>query len=55
MAWVYLLVAGLFEIGFAVGLKQSDGFTRPLPVLFTLGCLLLILSGVAGLKFLSSR
>lgn len=39
MAWVYLLSAGLFEIGFAVGLKASDGFSRPLPTLVTLVCL----------------
>lgn len=35
MAWVALVVAGLFEIGWAVGLKYTDGFSRPLPVLFT--------------------
>jgi quaternary ammonium compound-resistance protein SugE len=29
MAWVYLVVAGLFEIGWAIGLKASDGLTRP--------------------------
>jgi quaternary ammonium compound-resistance protein SugE len=28
MAWVYLLLAGLFEVGWAVGLKVSHGFTR---------------------------
>jgi quaternary ammonium compound-resistance protein SugE len=28
MAWVYLLLAGLFEIGFAVCLKSTEGFTR---------------------------
>lgn len=28
MAWVYLLLAGLFEIGWAVGLKYSHGFTK---------------------------
>ncbi len=39
MAWVYLLSAGLFEIGFAIGLKASDGFSRPLPTLCTLVCL----------------
>ena len=31
MAWTYLLLAGLFEIGFAIGLKYTDGFTRPGP------------------------
>ena len=28
MAWVYLLLAGLFEVGWAVGLKYTQGFTR---------------------------
>ena len=36
MAWAYLLVAGLFEIGWAVGLKYTDGFSRILPSLATL-------------------
>ena len=36
MAWVYLFVAGLLEICWAIGLKYTDGFTRPLPTLFTL-------------------
>ncbi|MEC5080538.1 SMR family transporter, partial [Xanthomonas oryzae pv. oryzicola] len=31
MPWIYLLLAGLFEIGFAMGLKYSDGFTRLWP------------------------
>ena len=31
MAWVVLFVAGLFEIGWAVGLKYTDGFTRLWP------------------------
>lgn len=29
MAWLYLLIAGLFEIGWAIGLKYTEGFTRP--------------------------
>ena len=36
MHWIYLLVAGLFEIGWAVGLKLSDGFTNPLVSFFTI-------------------
>lgn len=28
MAWVVLFVAGLFEVGWAVGLKYTEGFTR---------------------------
>ena len=35
MAWVYLAIAGLFEIGWAVGLKYSDGFSKALPSLLT--------------------
>jgi quaternary ammonium compound-resistance protein SugE len=35
LAWILLLVAGLFEIGWAIGLKYTDGFTRPLPSLLT--------------------
>ncbi|MCA0971876.1 multidrug efflux SMR transporter [Halobacillus litoralis] len=29
MAWIYLLIGAVFEIGWAVGLKLSDGFTKP--------------------------
>ncbi|WP_026988224.1 quaternary ammonium compound efflux SMR transporter SugE [Fodinicurvata fenggangensis] len=36
MAWFMLVVAGLLEIGWAVGLKYTDGFTRLWPSLFTL-------------------
>ena len=32
MAWIYLLFAGLCEIGFTSCLKLSEGFTRPLPI-----------------------
>jgi len=35
MAWVILFVAGLFEIGWAVGLKYTDGFTRLVPTALT--------------------
>jgi quaternary ammonium compound-resistance protein SugE len=35
MAWVILFVAGLFEIGWAVGLKYTEGFTRVGPTVFT--------------------
>jgi quaternary ammonium compound-resistance protein SugE len=31
VAWVYLLIAGVLEIGFAFGLKYSEGFTRLWP------------------------
>ena len=36
MAWAYLVVAGLFECGWAIGLKYTDGFTKPIPSLLTI-------------------
>ena len=39
MAWAYLTVAGLFEIGWAIGLKYSDGFSKPLPSLLTVAAM----------------
>jgi quaternary ammonium compound-resistance protein SugE len=47
MAWTYLFIAGVFEIAFALSLKYTHGFTRPLPSAFT------ILSGVASVAILS--
>ena len=38
-AWLLLLAAGLFEIGWAVGLPFTQGFTRPLPTVLTLGAM----------------
>jgi quaternary ammonium compound-resistance protein SugE len=35
MAWVYLCVAGCFEVAWAVAMKFSDNFTRPAPTLLT--------------------
>lgn len=35
MAWIILLIAGLFEVGWAVGLKFTEGFTRPIPIVLT--------------------
>jgi quaternary ammonium compound-resistance protein SugE len=35
MAWALLLLAGLFEIGWAIGLKYTDGFTRVWPTTWT--------------------
>ena len=34
--WVTLSLAGLLEIGWAIGLKYADGFTKPLPSVLTL-------------------
>ena len=39
MTWVVLFLAGLLEIGWAVGLKYTDGFTRPLPSIATGLCM----------------
>ncbi len=36
MAWTLLLVAGLFEVAWAVGLKFTDGFTRFVPSVLTI-------------------
>ena len=35
MAWLYLFVAGLLEVGWAIGLKYTDGFTRIVPTTLT--------------------
>ena len=34
-SWVLLLIAGLLEVCWAIGLKYTEGFTRPLPSFFT--------------------
>jgi quaternary ammonium compound-resistance protein SugE len=36
MAWTYLVLAGLFEIGWAIGLKYTEGFTRLVPSALTI-------------------
>ncbi|ULH14305.1 quaternary ammonium compound efflux SMR transporter SugE (plasmid) [Deinococcus sp. KNUC1210] len=41
MAWILLVVAGLLEVGWAVGLKYTEGFTRLLPSILTVLCMLL--------------
>jgi quaternary ammonium compound-resistance protein SugE len=35
VAWIILFIAGLFEVGWAVGLKFTEGFTRPIPIVLT--------------------
>ena len=49
MAWIYLFLAGLFEIGWAIGLKYSHGFTRLWPSVFTIGTMAIsiLLLGIA--------
>jgi quaternary ammonium compound-resistance protein SugE len=41
MAWILLIVAGLFEIAWAIGLKYTDGFTRPLPTAGTIAAMVI--------------
>lgn len=36
ISWIYLVIAGLLEICWAVGLKYTNGFTKLIPSLFTL-------------------
>jgi quaternary ammonium compound-resistance protein SugE len=36
MAWVYLIIAGIFEMGWAVGLKYTQSFTKLVPSIFTI-------------------
>ncbi|WP_373047110.1 DMT family transporter [Vulgatibacter sp.] len=48
MSWLLLVVAGLLEVGWSLGLKWSDGFSRPLPTLFTIVALVASM-GLLGL------
>lgn len=47
MSWLYLFFAGLFEIGWAVGLKYTDGFTRLWPSLATAASMIVSLGLLA--------
>ena len=48
MAWLLLVLAGLFEVGWAIGLKYTDGFTRPWPTVGTVAAMVISL-GLLGL------
>jgi quaternary ammonium compound-resistance protein SugE len=52
VAWLVLIVAGLFEIGWAVGLKFTEGFTRLWPTLGTLASMIISI-GLLGLALKS--
>ena len=43
MAWFVLIIAGLFEVGWAVGLKYTEGFTRPWPTVLTVASMVVSL------------
>lgn len=49
MAWVYLVIAGLFEMGWAIGLKYTEGFTKLVPTTLTVGAMIIsvVLLGIA--------
>ena len=47
MAWIYLLIAGILEVVWAIGMKYSEGWTKLYPSIFT------IISMVIGFYFLS--
>ena len=49
LAWAILVVAGLLEVGWAIGLKYTEGFTRLVPSALTLGAMLasIVLLGLA--------
>lgn len=39
MPWILLLIAGLLEVGWAIGLKYTEGFTKPVPSALTLAAM----------------
>lgn len=49
MAWILLFIAGLMEIGWAIGLKYTEGFTRLVPSVLTLTSMIVsvVLLGIA--------
>jgi quaternary ammonium compound-resistance protein SugE len=51
MSWVYLVIAGLLEVGWAVGLKYTAGFTRLWPSVLTLATM----AGSVGMLGLALR
>lgn len=51
MPWVVLVIAGLFEIGWAIGLKYTAGFTRPWPTVGTVAAMVVSI----GLLWLAMR
>lgn len=52
MAWIILVLAGLFEIGWAIGLKYTEGFTRLWPSVGTAAAMLISL-GLLGIALKS--
>ena len=48
MNWIILIVAGLFEVGWAIGLKYTEGFTRLWPTIWTVAAMVISL-GLLGI------
>lgn len=48
--WILLVVAGLFEVAWAIGLKYTDGFSKPVPTVLTVGAVAIsmVLLGIAA-------
>ena len=46
MAWLLLVIAGLLEVTWAVGLKYTEGFSRLWPSVVTIGAMAVVMSGV---------
>lgn len=40
MPWIYLALAGILECGWAIGLKYTEGFSKPLPTVLTVACMI---------------
>ena len=49
MAWIILILAGILEIGWAIGLKYTEGFTKLVPTVLTAGSMVasVVLLGIA--------
>ncbi|MFD1744399.1 DMT family transporter [Rhizobium helianthi] len=49
MPWIYLALAGILECGWAIGLKYTEGFTKPVPTVLTVVCMIasVVLLGLA--------
>jgi quaternary ammonium compound-resistance protein SugE len=52
MSWIILVLAGLFEVGWAIGLKYTDGFTRFWPTVGTVAAMVISL-GLLGIAMKS--
>ncbi len=47
MYWLILVIAGLFEVGWAIGLKYTEGFTKLMPSVLTVACMIISMGMLA--------